>query len=89
MEGVVNVAPRFVVPLKLFGNTGLRVSALCLGAMAFGEQRAWGADKAQCQVILERFGERGENFIDTANNYIDDAREELLGEFLSGQRDQA
>jgi aryl-alcohol dehydrogenase-like predicted oxidoreductase len=28
------------LPLKLFGHTGLRVSALCLGAMTFGEERA-------------------------------------------------
>ena len=55
--------------LKLSGHTGLRVSALCLSAMTFGETRAWSADKSASQAVFERFAERGGNFIDTANNY--------------------
>jgi aryl-alcohol dehydrogenase-like predicted oxidoreductase len=77
-----------VMPLRLFGHTGLRVSALCLGAMTFGEGRAWGADRAASQAVFERFAERGGNFIDTANNYMNGASEDFLGQFLSGQREQ-
>lgn len=77
-----------VMPLKLFGHTGLRVSALCLGAMTFGEERAWGADKSASRAVFERFAERGGNFIDTANNYMNGTSEEFLGEFLAGRREQ-
>jgi aryl-alcohol dehydrogenase-like predicted oxidoreductase len=77
-----------MMPLRLFGNTGLRVSALCLGAMTFGEQRAWGAGKSASRAVFERFAERGGNFIDTANNYMNGTSEEFLGEFLAGRREQ-
>jgi aryl-alcohol dehydrogenase-like predicted oxidoreductase len=78
----------WTMPLRLFGNTGLRVSALCLGTMTFGEQRVWGAGKAASRSVFERFVERGGNFIDTANNYMNGASEEFLGEFLAGRREQ-
>jgi aryl-alcohol dehydrogenase-like predicted oxidoreductase len=77
-----------VMPLKLFGRTGLRVSALCLGAMTFGEARAWGADKSESRAVFERFAERGGNFVDTANNYMNGASEEFIGEFVAGRREQ-
>jgi aryl-alcohol dehydrogenase-like predicted oxidoreductase len=76
------------MPVKLFGQTGLRVSALCLGAMTFGERKVWGADKSTSRAIFERFAERGGNFIDTANNYMNGSSEEFLGEFLAGRREQ-
>ncbi len=76
------------MPLRLFGHTGLRVSALCLGTMTFGEARAWGADKSTSRAVFERFVERGGNFVDTANNYMNGASEEFLGEFITGRRDQ-
>lgn len=76
------------MPLKLFGHTGLRVSAVCLGTMTFGEVRGWGADKSASRAVFERFVERGGNFIDTANNYMNGAGEEFLGEFIAGRREQ-
>lgn len=33
---------------KLLGKSGLRVSELALGAMTFGEDWGWGADKETC-----------------------------------------
>ena len=30
---------------KLLGNSGLRVSELCLGTMTFGEDCGWGSTK--------------------------------------------
>ncbi len=77
-----------VMPVKLFRHTGLRVSALCLGAMTFGEERAWGAGKSASRAVFERFAECGGNFIDTANNYMNGTSEEFLGEFLAGRREQ-
>ena len=32
---------------KLFGGSGLRVSELCLGTMAFGEDWGWGAPRQE------------------------------------------
>jgi aryl-alcohol dehydrogenase-like predicted oxidoreductase len=77
-----------LLPLTLFGPTGLRVSALCLGTMTFGQARAWGADRSGSRAVFERFAERGGNFIDTANNYMNGASEQFLGEFIAGRRDQ-
>jgi aryl-alcohol dehydrogenase-like predicted oxidoreductase len=46
-----------------------------------------GADKEACRAVFERFAERGGNFIDTANNYTGGTSEELVGEFVSSDRE--
>jgi aryl-alcohol dehydrogenase-like predicted oxidoreductase len=74
---------------KLLGRSGLKVSELCLGAMTFGEDWGWGADKAVCRSILDYFRDKGGNFFDTANLYTGGASERLLGEFLREDRDAA
>ncbi|PSB13494.1 aldo/keto reductase [filamentous cyanobacterium CCP2] len=73
---------------KLLGNTGLRVSELCLGAMTFGEDWDWGANRETSQAIFDAFAEAGGNFIDTANVYTNGTSEKLLGEFVSTERDR-
>ena len=72
---------------KLFGKSGLRVSELCLGAMTFGEASSIGASHETSQRVLERFGEAGGNFVDTANNYQDGQSETYLGDFIKANRD--
>ena len=72
---------------RLLGNSGLRVSELCLGTMTFGEDWGWGSSKDESQQILDAFFEAGGNFIDTANVYTNGSSEKLLGEFLKGRRD--
>jgi aryl-alcohol dehydrogenase-like predicted oxidoreductase len=47
------------------GQTGLIVSALCLGTMQFG----WTADEATAHKVLSAAYEAGVNFIDTADIY--------------------
>ncbi len=47
------------------GNTGEKVSALCLGAMNFGTK----LDEKGSYELLDRYWEAGGRFIDTANNY--------------------
>jgi aryl-alcohol dehydrogenase-like predicted oxidoreductase len=47
------------------GNTGLKVSALCLGTMQFG----WTADETLSHQILDASYDAGINFIDTADVY--------------------
>ncbi|MES2616832.1 MAG: aldo/keto reductase [Bacteroidota bacterium] len=70
----------------LLGNTGLKVSELCLGTMGFGTEWNWGADYETSQKILNMYIEAGGNFIDTANLYTENSSEKFLGEMLHGNR---
>jgi aryl-alcohol dehydrogenase-like predicted oxidoreductase len=63
---------------RFLGRTGLRVSALCLGAMTFGRE----ADEADSRRLLDRFVEAGGTFIDTANVYGRGVSEEIVGRWL-------
>ena len=64
------------------GNSGLRVSPFCLGAMTFGEDWGWGSSVAESEAIMARFIERGVNFIDTANVYTKGHSEKIIGDFI-------
>jgi len=72
------------------GNSGLKVSELCLGAMTFTKsgEGAWGLPSANGSSssfdILNRFQAANGNFIDTADVYGES--ELVLGEWLSKQR---
>jgi aryl-alcohol dehydrogenase-like predicted oxidoreductase len=48
-----------------FGNTGLQVSAICLGAMEFGTR----ISKEDSYQVLDAYYENGGRFLDTANIY--------------------
>jgi aryl-alcohol dehydrogenase-like predicted oxidoreductase len=61
------------------GRTGLRVSELCLGTMAFD-------DDASGHPVLDAFTEAGGTFIDTADMYARGGSEEILGRWLKGRR---
>ena len=50
---------------RRLGQTGLKVSALCLGTMQFG----WTADRGLSFQILSAAWEAGINFLDTADIY--------------------
>lgn len=68
------------------GNTGIKVSAYCLGAMMFG---AWGnQDENDCIKIIDRAIDAGINFIDTADVYSNGESEKIVGKALSGKRDK-
>jgi aryl-alcohol dehydrogenase-like predicted oxidoreductase len=71
---------------RLLGQSGLRVSELCLGTMTFGEDWGWGSPREEARKIYDAFREAGGNFIDTANLYTQGTSEILLGEFLSDHR---
>ena len=73
---------------RLLGNTGLRVSELCLGTMSFGEQWGFGADEATSHRVLDAFAEAGGNFVDTANKYHGGQTEQFVGSWLAGRRDR-
>ncbi|WP_121812818.1 aldo/keto reductase [Mucilaginibacter kameinonensis] len=67
---------------KLLGRSGLKVSELCLGAMGFGTEGGWGAEKDASFAIMDAFAEAGGNFIDTANVYKLGTSEKIIGEYL-------
>ncbi len=67
---------------KLLGRSGLKVSELCLGAMGFGTEGGWGAEKDASFAIMDAFANAGGNFIDTANVYKLGASEKIIGEYL-------
>ena len=64
------------------GRSGLRVSPFCLGAMTFGEDLGWGSSVQTSNAIMDRFIERGGNFIDTANVYTFGHSEKIIGDHL-------
>src|ERR1700730_7661178 len=72
---------------RLLGNSGLRVSEVCLGTMTFGEDWGWRTGKASTKKICDAFREAGGNFLDTANFYTNGTSETLLGEFMQGHRE--
>ncbi|MBL8351452.1 MAG: aldo/keto reductase [Burkholderiaceae bacterium] len=63
------------IPGTTLGQSGLRVSRICLGTMTFGEQ----VDESTAHAILDRALERGVDFIDTAEMYAVPARRETYG----------
>lgn len=71
----------------LLGNSGLRVSELCLGTMTFGTEWGWGADKEESKKIFDAFAAADGTFIDTANRYTEGSSERFLGEFIQSERD--
>jgi aryl-alcohol dehydrogenase-like predicted oxidoreductase len=68
-----------------FGNTGMKVSRICLGAMTYGkpnERWAWALNEEQSRPFIQKALELGINFFDTANVYSFGASEEVLGTAL-------
>ena len=69
---------------RFLGQTGLKVSELCLGAMTLGRE----VTEVDSHQMLDRFVAAGGNFIDTADVYSRGRSEEVLGRWLAGkQRD--
>jgi aryl-alcohol dehydrogenase-like predicted oxidoreductase len=70
--------------LRLLGSSGVKVSALCLGTMTFGNE----ADEATSSKIVDTFLEAGGNFVDTADVYQQGVAEEITGRALGTRRDR-
>jgi aryl-alcohol dehydrogenase-like predicted oxidoreductase len=64
------------------GHSNLKVSALCLGTMMFGDQTA----QPEAQAIVADAHAHGINYIDTADVYSKGASETMVGTLLKGQR---
>lgn len=66
------------------GNTGLRVSRVCLGMMSYGkhESREWALDESEAEPIVRRAVEGGITFFDTADVYNGGQSEVVTGRVL-------
>ncbi len=64
------------------GNSGLRVSPFCLGAMTFGEDWGFGSGEEESKQVLDKYIDCGGNFIDTANVYTKGHSEKIIGDHL-------
>lgn len=68
------------------GNTGLKVSRLCLGCMGFGKPDSGGVqgktNEEEAKKIIKYALDKGINFFDTANYYGLGASEEILGQAI-------
>ncbi|MGH8746481.1 MAG: aldo/keto reductase, partial [Burkholderiales bacterium] len=60
---------------RRLGRSGLKVSALCLGAMMFGDRTG----EAEAGQIVASAREAGVNFVDTADAYAKGESEHMLG----------
>jgi aryl-alcohol dehydrogenase-like predicted oxidoreductase len=70
---------------RYLGNTGVRVSPLCLGAMMFG---GWGnPDHVDSVRIIHAALDAGVNFLDTADVYSVGESEQIVGKAIAGRRD--
>ena len=68
------------------GNSGLKVSRACLGAMNFGTAGA-PCEEDEARRTIDAFLDAGNNFIDTANVYTGGQSEEVVGRAVKDKRD--
>ncbi|MBC2368833.1 aldo/keto reductase [Listeria booriae] len=70
-----------------FGNTGMDVSRICLGAMGFGDVEKWThkwvLDEENSRPVIKKALDLGINFFDTANIYSMGESEKILGRALN------
>ena len=69
---------------KRLGNTGIKVSQLCLGTMTFGSE----ADEKESANIYAAALDKGINFFDCANLYAGGNSEKILGKLIKDHREE-
>src|SRR4029453_789038 len=67
---------------RRLGDSGLEVSALCLGTMMFGDR----TDASEARRIVDDAYAAGINFIDTADVYANGKSEEIVGAAIAAKR---
>jgi len=71
---------------KILGNTGLKVSTLCLGTMNYGGKGFFGymgnLDQKEVDEQIKTVAQAGVNFIDTANIYSEGLSEVMIGQAI-------
>jgi 1-deoxyxylulose-5-phosphate synthase len=72
------------------GDTGLKVSRLCIGCMSFGGPDArgfeWTLGYDDSKKIMDRAIDLGINFFDTADVYSNGKSEQIVGRAMQGRR---
>ena len=72
------------------GDTGMRVSRLCIGCMSFGGPDArgfeWTLGYDDSKRIIDRAIDLGINFFDTADVYSNGRSEQIVGRAMQGRR---
>src|SRR5512135_2284550 len=68
---------------RKLGNSGLKVSPICLGTMMFGER----TDAAEAARIVDSARAAGINFIDTADQYAKGESERVTGKLIAKDRE--
>jgi aryl-alcohol dehydrogenase (NADP+) len=68
---------------RKLGNSGLKVSPICLGTMLFGDA----TDAAEAGRIVASAREAGINFIDTADAYAKGESERVTGKLIAADRE--
>ena len=69
---------------RKLGESGLRVSPICLGTMMFGDR----TDAAEAGRIVASARDAGVNFIDTADVYVKGESERITGKLVASDRDR-
>jgi aryl-alcohol dehydrogenase-like predicted oxidoreductase len=76
--------------MRFLGNTGIKVSEICFGAMTFGGRSFWKiigeVGQKEATDIVNTAIEGGINFFDTADVYSEGMSEEILGKALGTNR---
>ncbi len=75
---------------RTLGRSGLKVSALSIGTVTFGNDGSWGnTELKDAQRQIDLCLDHDVNLIDTSNAYNDGVSESIIGEALSdGRRDR-
>src|SRR6201992_174613 len=77
---------RRLMHYRTLGQTGIKVSPYCLGAMMFG--KIGNPDHEEAVRIIHKALNFGINFVDTADRYSAGESEEIVGKALKGRRDR-
>jgi aryl-alcohol dehydrogenase-like predicted oxidoreductase len=66
------------------GNSGVKVSRICLGMMTYGDPavRPWAVGEEDAEPFVRKAAEAGINFYDTADVYSGGVSEEITGRLL-------
>lgn len=76
--------------MRFLGNSGIKVSEICFGAMTFGGKGYWKTigelEQNDANELVNTAVEGGINFFDTADVYSEGLAEEMLGKALGSRR---
>src|SRR5580700_7796838 len=78
------IQERNIMEYVSLGNTGLKVSRICLGCMSYGSSkwRDWVLEEPEALPFFRQALDAGINFFDTADMYSEGASEEVTGRAL-------